>query len=166
MTSQTSALTGIFDLQDAPQYAQEVVRQNFDQWGAFTNLTLRGMAELFHTEHERGTLPITFIAVEAGRYAGCVSLRAVTMGAITHPEAYLDETPWLSNMWVAEFARGRGLASKLTQAVHNAARRLGYQTVYSSTQQPDSLYHKLGYIDIEARPYRGCLLYLIKKDLK
>ena len=87
------------------------------------------------------------------------------MGMVTHPEAYLEESPWLSNMWVADWARGKQLATKLTLALEDTARARGTKQLYSSTIRPDSLYHKSGYADIAQRPFKGHTIYLIRKDL-
>lgn len=166
MTALSSAQNLILcDLRDRPEFRQLVIAQNLDSWGELTDLNHQEMAALFALDVPRGQLPITFIAVLAGKYVGCVSLRAVTMGAVKHKEAYSDATPWLSNMWVAEEARGHGIASSLTDCVLNAARSLGFKTVYSSVATEDSLYHKMGFCTTSSRPFGGYTVYLIEKQL-
>ncbi len=153
------------DLRDRPEFREAVIAQNLESWGAFTDLNRAEMAALFALAVPRRQLPITFIAVLAGRYVGCVSLRAVTMGAVKHKEVYSDATPWLSNMWVAEEARGHGIASKLTECVLNAACDMGFKTLYSSVATEDSLYHKMGFRTTLSRAYGGYTVYLIEKTL-
>lgn len=155
----------IVQLQSRPEFIEAAAKQNFEQWGEFTGIDERTMTALFAADNAIDTLDATFIALIDGRYAGCVSLREKTMGIITHPEVYLDKSPWLSNMWVADWARGHGLASKLTASLEDLARTLGISRVYSSTAHADSLYHKLGYVDIEQRPFKGETIYLIYKDM-
>ena len=153
------------DLRDRPEFRAAVIAQNYDSWSGITDLNRAEMAALFALDVARGQLPATFIAILAGKYAGCVSLRAVTMGAVKHKEVYSDATPWLSNMWVAEEARGHGIASQLTEAVLNAARALGFKTLYSSVATEDSLYHKMGFRTTSSRAYGGYTVYLIEKTL-
>lgn len=153
------------DLRDRPEFRAAVIAQNLDSWGQLTDLNGAEMAALFALDVPRGQLPATFIAILNGNYAGCVSLRAVTMGAVKHKEIYSDATPWLSNMWVAEEARGHGIASKLTEAVLNAARALSFKTLYSSVATEDSLYHKMGFRTTSSRAYGGYTVYLIEKNI-
>lgn len=155
----------IFDLRDRPQFLEAVIEQNFTQWGPFADIDYAGMERLFRIDNARGTMPVTLIALLDERYVGCVSLRERTMGMTTHPEAYLEASPWLSNMWVAEEARGRKLASRLTLALEDQAAALGIRRLYSSTAHPQSLYHKLGYRDLEQRSFKDSTIYLICKDL-
>ena len=155
----------IVDLRDRPGLLEFVIEQNFGQWHDVTDIDRPGMAKLFTIDNPRDSLPVTLVAVIDGRYAGCVSLRERTMGMVTHPEAYLEESPWLSNMWVADWARGKQLATKLTLALEDKARALGIEQLYSSTIRPDSLYHTAGYADIAQRPFKGYTIYLIRKDL-
>lgn len=156
----------IVDLRDRPDLLGAVIEQNFIQWGPFADIDRTTMASLFPIENPRNTLPMTLVAVLGERYVGCVSLRQRTMGMTMHPEAYLEGvSPWLSNMWVAAEARGRKLASALTVALEGQARTLGIRRLYSSTALPQSLYHKLGYRDLEQRSFKGDTIYLICKDL-
>jgi GNAT superfamily N-acetyltransferase len=155
----------IVDLRDRPELLVAVIEQNLAQWGSFADIDRAGMERLFPIDNPRGTLPITLVALLDQRYVGCVSLRERTMGMTMHPEAYLEASPWLSNMWVAAEARGQKLASKLTLALEEQARCLGIRRLYSSTALPQSLYHKLGYRDLEQRSFKGGTIYLICKDL-
>lgn len=164
MSSDSSALE-IADLRNRADLVDSVVTQNVEQWGDFTNIDENTMADLFRADNPTGSLPVTLVAVVGGRYAGCVSLRERTMGMLTHPEVYLDESPWLSNMWVADWARGGGVASGLTAALEAVARSMNITRIFSSTAHPNSLYHKLGYVDIEQRPFQSETIYLISKDI-
>ena len=156
----------IVDLRDRPQMLSAVVEQNFDVWHEFTDIDRSTMHQLFSLDVPRGGLPVHLIALADGRYAGEVSLRSRSMGSVHHPDVYLEGVaPWLSNMWVADWARGKGVATKLTHEIEALAKSLGYARVYSSTEYADSLYHKAGYRDIEQRMHRDRTIYLIAKDI-
>ncbi len=155
----------ILDMRDRADMRAAVIEQNLKVWGDFTGIDYAGMERLFDTANASESLPITLLAVVDGKYAGCVSLRERTMGMMTHPEEYLEETPWLSNMWVNEFARGAKLASRLTIAIEDRARQLGIAKIFSSTMDPNSLYHKLGYHDLVVKDHRGAPIYIICKEL-
>lgn len=165
LANKTAGSLGIEDLRERPDLLEAVIEQNLLEWGPFTDIDRAGMQRLFGIDNSYGTLPITLVAVLDERYVGCVSLRDRTMGMVTHPEAYLNASPWLSNMWVTAEARGRKLASRLTRAIEDRARALGVSRIYSSTAEPSSLYHKMGYHDLERRTFKGETIYLICKDL-
>ena len=158
-------MVDILDLREAPQYAADVIRQNLEVWGSFTDIDFEVMSRLFATDNPPGTLPITLIALSEDAYVGCVSLREATMGALTHPEAYLDTTPWLSNMWVTEKMRGHGLATRLVREIERLAREHGYSELYLGTLRPDSLYHKAGFQDILQRHLKDETMYIVRKAL-
>jgi ribosomal protein S18 acetylase RimI-like enzyme len=152
-------------LRDVPQFLDAVIDQNFTSWGEITNLDRGEMEALFRTEMSGDDLPATFVAHRGERYAGCVSLRQKTMGSIKHPDLYGTGSPWLSNMWVAQWARGRGVATKLTEELEAAATRAGTRRIYSSTAERNSLYHKMGYVTVKQKRFREFTVFLIVKDL-
>lgn len=153
------------DLRDRPLLLDAVVTQNLRSWGGITALDQDEMAAQFPVNIARGQLPATFVAVLGGRYAGCVSLREQTLGAVKHPELYGSGTPWLSNMWVAEWARGHGLAGALTARVMTTAQAMGFVRLYSSTATGSSLYHKMGFRTYATRRFGDETIHLIEHDL-
>jgi hypothetical protein len=156
----------IIDHRDRPELASTVAQIQYDQWADFTGLSLDELQELFRPDVPRGELPVTLIAVEGDRVAAIVSLRRITMGAVKHPEVYIDGVyPWLSNMWVAEWARGQKLATRTSVALEDVARELGFGTIYSSTATEDSLYHKLDYRTTGQNPHHEYTVFLIRKEL-
>jgi GNAT superfamily N-acetyltransferase len=156
----------IVDLRDRPEMAEAVAQAQYDEWKDFVDMSLDELRPHFVADTPPGELPVTLIAVAGDRLGGAVSLREVTLGAVTHPEVYIDGvSPWLSNMWVAEWARGKGLATDLSAGLLDVARDQGYQTVYSSTATEDSLYHKLGFHTIGMNMHREISVYLIKLEL-
>lgn len=154
------------DLRDVGHFREMIVGASTSEWGTLTDLSAAEMLDLFDPADPRGSLPTTLVAHSDSMLAGFVSLRSVTMGAIRHPEAYLAAvTPWLSNMWVEPWARGIGLASRLTLALEELAVAAGYRDLYSSTARADSLYHRLGYEELESRVLGGTEIHLIHKRL-
>lgn len=156
----------IQDLRDAPQHAEAIAKASAAEWSKMTDLDISDMRGLFNPAEPRGSLPVTLVASYKGKFGGFVSLRSISMGAVKHPESYLKEVgPWLSNMWVEEWARGQGLASFLTSELTKIAQSFGYKRIYSSTAESNSLYHKLGYRTLETRDMGSFIMYLIAKDI-
>ena len=161
-----TSVVRIVELSERPEFAEQVAQINFRQWAQFSDLTLADMRELFSPNAPGSALPVTFVAVSQDDVRAVVSLRKVSMGAVTHPEVYLSGVePWLSNMWVAESARGHKLATRLSLAVEGRARELGYRILYSSTAVDDSLYHAIGFQTIAVKQHKGAPVYIIKKDI-
>jgi len=156
----------LLELGERPDLAEQVAQINFRQWAHFADLTLDDMRRLFSPRAPGDALPVTFLAVSRDEVKAVVSLRKASMGAVAHPEVYLpDVEPWLSNMWVAESARGHKLATRLSRMVEGKARELGYRTLYSSTAVENSLYHAIGFRTIAVRQHKGAPVYIIKKEL-
>ncbi len=156
----------ICDLRDRPEFAEAVPQAEYEEWKDFSDMSLDELRAHFTADVPRGELPVTLIGVGGDRLAGAVSLREKTLGAVRHPEVYLDGvSPWLSNMWVAEWARGHGLATRLSLALEEVAKELGFDTIYSSVAMEDSLYHKIGYHTIGKRQHREYIVHQIKKVL-
>ena len=156
----------LVELSERPELAEAVAKINFDQWADFTDLDMDEMRSLFRPTPGENGLPVTILAVRGDEIAGNVSLRKVTMGAVKHPEVYLDDVfPWLSNMWVADWARGKRLATRMSRAVEDKARQLGCNVLYSSTERDDSLYHKIGFRTVDQRPHHDTTVYLVVKEL-
>jgi hypothetical protein len=62
-------------------------------------------------------------------------------------------------------ASGKGVASSLAVAIENAARRLGYPTLYLFTTSAVRLYAGLGWRALERREYRGENIQVMGKAL-
>ena len=138
----------IVDLRDALRFRNAVIRQNHEEWSQTIDMDLDTMTDLFPVDTPAGALPVTLIALIGGRYVGCASLREGPLGTANFPDAYFDGKPWLSNLWVAGWARGQKLATRLVTAIEDEARNLGYKRLFISTFVENSLYEKLGYEQI------------------
>jgi GNAT superfamily N-acetyltransferase len=156
----------IVEMSERPDLREQVAQINFRQWAQFSDLTLDDMRRLFAVNAPGDPLPVTFLALSHDEVNAVVSLRRISMGAITHPEVYLPHVePWLSNMWVAEVARGHKLATRLSFMVEDRARELGYETLYSSTTLEQSLYHAIGFETVAVREHQGSPVYVISKKI-
>ena len=60
---------------------------------------------------------------------------------------------------------GKGIASALVPAIEDAARRLGYPTLYLFTTSAACLYAGLGWRALEQRAYRGEHIQVMDKAL-
>ncbi len=77
-------------------------------------------------EHSQtpGALPLTFIATDGEALLGTVGLWRCDL--ISRQDLF----PWMAALFVAETARGQGLAGKLQRHVIDYARQCGYPQLY------------------------------------
>jgi predicted N-acetyltransferase YhbS len=73
--------------------------------------------------------------------------------------------PWLASVFVPAEQRGKGIASALVVAIEDAARRLGYPTLYLFTTSAARLYGRLGWRALERRDYCGEHIQVMDKAL-
>ena len=73
--------------------------------------------------------------------------------------------PWLASVFVPAEHRSKGIASALVVAIEDAARRLGYPTLYLFTTSAVRLYARLGWRALEQREYRGEHIQVMDKAL-
>jgi N-acetylglutamate synthase-like GNAT family acetyltransferase len=60
-------------------------------------------------------------------------------------EFFMQETPWLANVYVAPRFRRRGLGKKLVFVIVNYAKSLGFKNIYLHTQNKCTWYLSLGF---------------------
>lgn len=86
------------------------------------------------------------LAREGGRAVACVALKPVD-----------PKTGEVKRLWVAEEARGRGLARAMMEAIEAEARRLGFSRLRLDTNEALSeaiaLYRRLGWTEVA--PFTG-----------
>ena len=66
-------------------------------------------------------------------------------------------TPWLSNLFIKEEYRGRGIGTQLIKFILDEAKKLGFPKVwlYTDNEKTLSLYTKLGWRFVESTIYHG-----------
>lgn len=85
-------------------------------------------------------LPLCLVALGPdNRLIGTVALRTTSVGSDVAPG------PWLTGLLVAEECRGQGVASALTAALEEEARRLGFEALYTSTDAADGIMRRRGW---------------------
>jgi predicted N-acetyltransferase YhbS len=104
-------------------------------------------------------VPIVLIALDdAGAMVGTSSLLFDDLEGD-------PRNPWLASVFVPAGHRGKGIASALVVAIEDAARRLGYPTLYLFTTSAVRLYARLGWRALERREYRGEHIQVMDKAL-
>lgn len=100
-----------------------------------------GLTEDFLNEHLRGTtagrIPLSLVALVDGQPVGTVNL--IDNDDAKRPHLH----PWLAAMVVLEPWRGRGIGTRLVEALLAEARRLGFERLYFGTDGP-GFYTRLG----------------------
>ncbi|MGQ3051354.1 MAG: GNAT family N-acetyltransferase [Roseateles sp.] len=100
------------------------------------------------------------LAETAGRIAGFGLLYL----DVTKNGKKKSRLPKLSDLYVVEQYRRRGVATALIQAREDIARRHGHAELYVSIDPFESpemrlLAHKLGYEALQSEPYRACAVH-------
>lgn len=112
-------------LADHPEHAEQVTEW---LWQAFGNGAGRGFyAAIVENSLRRQGLPVTFIALEAGRPVATVGLWRSDL------LSRQDLTPWLAALYVDEAHRGKGLGRRLLEYVAGFSRRAGFERLYLYT---------------------------------
>ncbi|WP_085035786.1 GNAT family N-acetyltransferase [Ensifer aridi] len=130
-------------LETYPNFIPVCASWAFGQWGCHSNGSFAQAEREFFEAAQTQSIPLTLIAIEAGKPAGMVSLWESDF------RGRLDLTPWLKSLYVHPFHRNRGIALLLIRRLEQEARRLGYQSLYLTTEDAKNLYTKNGWQEIE-----------------
>lgn len=134
-------------LQHRPEHFAQVAswhHQECERQGLQSSLAIRQQRLLAHVQQHR--LPKTIVAVRAGQLLGCVSLvRYGYRSRESHPSSANDHPVWLSNLYVPERNRQRGLGNLLIEAVKKYARELGLEELWLSAAEYTDYYRKRGW---------------------
>ncbi len=102
-------------------------------------------------------VPSVFAALDGERPVGMASLVAEDMSDRR------ELTPWLASVYVLPEWRGRGIASRLVRRVEEEARAHGHGLFYLYTPDQQSLYRRLGWVDVEQREYHGETVTIMRR---
>lgn len=110
-----------------------------------------------HQGISKSTPPIRLVAIENNHPTGTAELRVREM-----PQ-YHEREFWLGGVFVADAARGRGIASDLSRGVERLARKLDIATLSLQIVQLDGgLYKKLGWQPVEQTTSRGAKVLVME----
>ena len=112
-------------------------------------------------EHlNESALPITFVALDAGKPVGMCSLRE-------NDGIRPDIAPWLGSLVVDQAYQKQGIGNMLIDAVKNKARDLGFNKLYLFAFDPTipNYYTRLGWSIIDMDEFKGHPVTLMETEL-
>ncbi len=149
----------IVPLSSVPGHVDRLADWHFREWGTLMAPWSLDGARRELVSHLDGEFPTTFVALSAhGDVLGSASLIAEDAPELS---AY---SPWLASLIVHPDWRGRGIGTRLTEAVVERARWCGFRAVFLFTADRCGFYHRLGWrterqtwlgtvqVDVMARP--------------
>ncbi len=149
----------ISSLVDRPDFIDACAAWTYGQWGVGSTRTLESTLERFRLAASDHAIPLTVVAH--------IDDRPVGMASLFDDDCDLRPClrPWLAAVFVHPDHRGKGVAGLLIESVEQAARRLGEDTIYLTTQDSQSLYARYGWQHAGIVQYPDCDLYLMHKAL-
>ena len=150
----------IVPLVEHPELVDQVAAWGFAEWGHLNpGQTLTSRTADIRERMNVDRVPIVLVALDdAGSLVGTASLLFDDLEGD-------PRNPWLASVFVPAGHRGKGIASALVPAIEDAARRLGYPTLYLFTTSAARLYAGLGWRALEQRAYRGEHVQVMDKAL-
>jgi predicted N-acetyltransferase YhbS len=150
----------IVPLVEHPELVDQVAAWGFAEWGHLNpGQTLQSRTARIREAMHMDRVPIVLVARDdAGPMVGTASLLFDDLEGD-------PRNPWLASVFVPAEQRGKGIASALVAAIEDAARRLGYPTLYLFTTSAARLYARLGWRALERRDYRGEHIQVMDKAL-
>lgn len=137
-------------LADHPEAVAPLARWHHAEWGSLVRDWPLSLAEEELRHHvERRALPTTIVAWLDGALAGSASLLVEDM-----PD-FPPLSPWLGSVYVAPWARGRGIGRRLVERVTAEARSLGVRTLYLFTTEARAYYEALGWDALQPMASEG-----------
>ena len=112
----------VIPLYDAPQHAEQVTEWLWREFG--DSLPRAFFASIIEHSQTPGKLPLTFVLVDGEALLGTVGLWRCDL--ISRQDLF----PWLAALYVAQSARGQGLARRLQQHVIDTAREMGFAELH------------------------------------
>ena len=131
----------IVHLLEAPEALPTLARWFVEEWAPYYGPDGPGDAERdLAACRGRDELPICLVALSGGNEVlGTVALKSESVGS------ELEVGPWLAAILVGEDHRGRGVGTALVAAIEGEARRLGFESIYTSTDAAGGLLERRGW---------------------
>jgi N-acetylglutamate synthase-like GNAT family acetyltransferase len=134
----------------------------YGEWSyLYPGTTRQDLEGILRERINKKDLPLTLVAIEAGRPVGTASLKAFDM------ETRNDLTPWLTSLYIAPPWRRQGIGSNLVKAIEKKAAELEIRKLFLFTDAAlvDIFYAKLGWSVKEKAIYHSYPVIIMKKDL-
>ena len=131
----------IIRLADAPEAVPRLARWFVEEWGPYYGPDGPGVAEDdLLSCCNRDEIPIALVAIDAeGNAIGTAALKSESVGS--EP----GQGPWLAAFLVGKDHRGNGVGTALVAAIEKKAGRLGFPTIYTSTDAAEGIYRRRGW---------------------
>lgn len=147
-------------LKNKPQFAQELNRLCFAEWGYLIPGSSR--EDWFKKLKERmndASIPYALVASENDQYRGTASILEYDME--DRPNLF----PWLAAVYIKTEYRNCGVGTLLLNAIDTECRKLGYNRYYLYTAEAKNFYLKRGCTIVEERKYHEENVVIMVKDL-
>lgn len=134
-------------LENHPEFFAQVAywhHQECERQGLKSTLALRQQRLVLHVKET--AIPKTLIILQRGELVGCVSLVNYTYRSSERmPKVSSDSPVWLSNLFVVETQREKGIGSALIEAAKKYAHDLGLSELWLSATDYTDYYQKRGW---------------------
>lgn len=134
-------------LENHPEFFAQIAfwhHQECERQGLKSTLALRQQRLVLHVKEN--LIPKTLIILQRGELVGCVSLVNYTYRSSERmPKVTSDSPVWLSNLFVVETQRERGIGSALIEAAKHYAHDLGLSELWLSATDYTDYYQKRGW---------------------
>jgi N-acetylglutamate synthase-like GNAT family acetyltransferase len=120
-------------------YLEKLTDWFYEWWGKRNNSPREGVAVFISNMLCADKVPVTYIATIDGEIVGCFQI-VMQDGIWTLPNIY----PWLSNVYVDESQRGKGICAAMMKQVKQVCKKLGLAQLYLYTSHV-GLYEKYGW---------------------
>lgn len=148
-------------LADAPEALDTVALWYFEQWCRDSGrYSLEQVKQKLAKANSRLGAPMLVVARESGVSVGAAELK------IREMPAFPDYEFWLGGVYVAEHARGKGLASALVNEVLSRAKQAGIRRLYLQTEELSvGLYLRHGFSALQLTESYGIKVLVMVADL-
>ena len=127
-------------LADYPETIPTLTQWFRAQWPQYyAARTLADIANDFHLEANRDSIPVRLVAFANGELAGTITLRERAIK--TRPEYH----PGLGGLFVLDEFRGQGIGTELVKVGMKVAQEQGYNNVYTTTVTARNILERLGW---------------------